>query len=321
MIVGRRSSPVTGLAVAVAIPVLFALGIGLRMALWPAAGLEGDIDQFVLWVHGIAIERLGQRLRPEPRRFPAVDGLDLGRARGARARVPDRDRRLRPRDPGADEGPCEPRRPGHRRRGRLVVPRQAVGRARRRSRPSCCGRSPGTCPRGGASTRRSTCCRRSSRCWRRARAARASWRCFVGDQPDDEAPGAAVPRAVRGLVPCDAGAPRDRSRAAVIGVVTIVAPVAAVRRGERAGELPRQPRRVPERDVRRSSRCARGTRGGPSRRSARAATSCVDSTPVLGPLDVPAGRVRAGGLLSRRRVRRRLPAAAAHGARDWASRR
>jgi hypothetical protein len=55
MIVGRRSSPVTGLVVAILIPVLFAAGIGIRLWLWPAAGLKGDLDQFVGWVHGIAV--------------------------------------------------------------------------------------------------------------------------------------------------------------------------------------------------------------------------------------------------------------------------
>jgi len=38
--------------------VVFAVGLGLamlvRIALWPSAGLVGDLDQFVLWVHGIA---------------------------------------------------------------------------------------------------------------------------------------------------------------------------------------------------------------------------------------------------------------------------
>jgi hypothetical protein len=55
MIVGRRSSPATGLILAIAIPLVFAVGIALRLWLWPAQGLKGDIDQFVLWVHGIAV--------------------------------------------------------------------------------------------------------------------------------------------------------------------------------------------------------------------------------------------------------------------------
>jgi hypothetical protein len=33
---------------------LLALGIVVRVALWPTPGLPGDLDQFVLWVHGIA---------------------------------------------------------------------------------------------------------------------------------------------------------------------------------------------------------------------------------------------------------------------------
>ena len=55
MYVGRRSSQVPGILLVLAIPVLFAAGIGLRMWLWPARGLAGDIDQFVAWVHGIAV--------------------------------------------------------------------------------------------------------------------------------------------------------------------------------------------------------------------------------------------------------------------------
>ena len=55
MIVGRRSSSIPAILLAIAIPVLFALGIGVRMWVWPARGLAGDVDQFVLWVHGIAV--------------------------------------------------------------------------------------------------------------------------------------------------------------------------------------------------------------------------------------------------------------------------
>jgi hypothetical protein len=55
MIVGRRSSPATGLLLAVAIPLVFAIGIGIRLWVWPAVGLKGDIDVFVSWVHGIAV--------------------------------------------------------------------------------------------------------------------------------------------------------------------------------------------------------------------------------------------------------------------------
>ncbi len=58
MIVGRRSSPVSAILVAIAIPVLLAAGIAVRLWVWPAHGLKGDIDQFVLWVHGIAVNGL-----------------------------------------------------------------------------------------------------------------------------------------------------------------------------------------------------------------------------------------------------------------------
>jgi hypothetical protein len=71
MIVGRRSSPATGLVLAVAIPVLFAVGIGVRLWVWPAVGLKGDIDQFVLWVHGIAVNGWGNAY-DQNLSFPAV---------------------------------------------------------------------------------------------------------------------------------------------------------------------------------------------------------------------------------------------------------
>ncbi len=55
VIVGRRSSPIPGILLAIAVPLLFAAGIAVRLWLWPSRGLAGDIDQFVLWVHGIAV--------------------------------------------------------------------------------------------------------------------------------------------------------------------------------------------------------------------------------------------------------------------------
>ena len=39
-----------------AIPVLFFAGVVVRLWLLPSRGLVGDIDQFVLWVHGIAVD-------------------------------------------------------------------------------------------------------------------------------------------------------------------------------------------------------------------------------------------------------------------------
>jgi hypothetical protein len=36
--------------------VLFAAGIAVRMWVWPARGIAGDVDQFVLWVPGIAVD-------------------------------------------------------------------------------------------------------------------------------------------------------------------------------------------------------------------------------------------------------------------------
>jgi hypothetical protein len=71
MIVGRRRSPVPGILLILAIPVLFALGIGIRLWVWPARGLAGDIDQFVLWVHGIAVNGW-QNAYDQNLSFPAV---------------------------------------------------------------------------------------------------------------------------------------------------------------------------------------------------------------------------------------------------------
>ena len=71
MIVGRRSSPVSAILVAIAIPVLFAAGIAVRLWVWPAEGLKGDIDQFVLWVHGIAVDGLPNAY-DQNLSFPAV---------------------------------------------------------------------------------------------------------------------------------------------------------------------------------------------------------------------------------------------------------
>jgi hypothetical protein len=55
MIVGRRSSSILAILLAVTIPVLFALGIGVRMWVWPARGYAVDVDLFVRWIHGIAV--------------------------------------------------------------------------------------------------------------------------------------------------------------------------------------------------------------------------------------------------------------------------
>jgi hypothetical protein len=37
----------------------FALAVVIRVALWPTAGLVGDLDQFVLWAHGVATGPFG----------------------------------------------------------------------------------------------------------------------------------------------------------------------------------------------------------------------------------------------------------------------
>jgi hypothetical protein len=71
MTVARRSSPAAGVILAVSITLLFAAGIGIRLWVWPAVGLKGDIDQFVLWVHGIAVDGWGNAY-DQNLSFPAV---------------------------------------------------------------------------------------------------------------------------------------------------------------------------------------------------------------------------------------------------------
>ncbi len=69
MVVGSRRSWTIGLAVGLA--VLFAAGIAIRLWMWPEPGLVGDLDQFVLWVHGIAVDGW-TRAYDQDLSFPAV---------------------------------------------------------------------------------------------------------------------------------------------------------------------------------------------------------------------------------------------------------
>jgi Gpi18-like mannosyltransferase len=46
-------------------------GVLIRAVLWPTVGLKGDLDQFVLWVHGIAVNGLGNAY-DQNLSFPAV---------------------------------------------------------------------------------------------------------------------------------------------------------------------------------------------------------------------------------------------------------
>jgi len=69
LVVGRGRTWTLGLALG--LPVLFAAGIGVRLWMWPATGLVGDLDQFVLWVHGIAVNGWG-RAYDQDLSFPAV---------------------------------------------------------------------------------------------------------------------------------------------------------------------------------------------------------------------------------------------------------
>ncbi len=49
----------------------FVLAAIVRLALWPAPGLTGDLDQFVLWVHGLATQPFG-RAYDQNLSFPPV---------------------------------------------------------------------------------------------------------------------------------------------------------------------------------------------------------------------------------------------------------
>ena len=156
-------------------------------------------------------QRPAERLRPEPL-VPAGDGLRLGHARRDPAGVPDGDRRLRRRHPGADEDSRDARRPRPRPCSRLRPSRPAVaGPSRVRRRSSSTPPSSTSAP-GGASTSRSTCSRR----WRPScapSAAATAWPppCLaVG--ADDQAPGPALPDPVRGLVLGDRWVARVRAR-------------------------------------------------------------------------------------------------------------
>ena len=96
----------------------FAIGLVLallvRIVLWPTAGLVGDLDQFVLWVHGIATAPFSHAY-DQDMSFPPVMAYLWGAPGGARAGLPDRDDLGGPGDPGGDEDPGEPRRSRDRR--------------------------------------------------------------------------------------------------------------------------------------------------------------------------------------------------------------
>jgi hypothetical protein len=71
VIVGQRNSVLPALLLAVAVPLVFAAGIAIRLWLLPSRGFAGDIDQFVLWVHGIAVNGWGNAY-DQDLSFPAV---------------------------------------------------------------------------------------------------------------------------------------------------------------------------------------------------------------------------------------------------------
>ena len=69
LVVGHQRTWTLGLALA--LPLLFAAGIAVRLWMWPAPGHVGDMDQFVLWVHGIAVDGW-TRAYDQDLSFPAV---------------------------------------------------------------------------------------------------------------------------------------------------------------------------------------------------------------------------------------------------------
>ena len=56
---------------AIALGLLFAAGVAIRVAMFPSPDLTGDLDQFVLWVHGIAVDGWS-RAYDQNLSFPAV---------------------------------------------------------------------------------------------------------------------------------------------------------------------------------------------------------------------------------------------------------
>jgi hypothetical protein len=55
----------------VALGIALVVGIVIRIVLLPTQGLKGDMDQFVVWVHGIAVNGLGNAY-DQNLSFPAV---------------------------------------------------------------------------------------------------------------------------------------------------------------------------------------------------------------------------------------------------------
>ncbi len=55
----------------IALAIVLVAGIVIRVALLPSQGLKGDLDQFVVWIHGIAVNGLGNAY-DQNLSFPAV---------------------------------------------------------------------------------------------------------------------------------------------------------------------------------------------------------------------------------------------------------
>jgi hypothetical protein len=67
----RSSAPAWTAGRVGALGAVAVIGIAIRVVLWPSPGFAGDLDQFVLWVHGIRVDGLPEAYR-QNLSFPAV---------------------------------------------------------------------------------------------------------------------------------------------------------------------------------------------------------------------------------------------------------
>ena len=190
-----------------AIPLLFAAGIAIRLAVLQSRGLVGDIDQFVLWVHGIAVNGWN-RAYDQNLSFPAVMAWIWG---GLAALEPAFRTVTDSSDPGIRSLMKVPATLAD-----LGIAVAVVWWFRDRPKLAVLGGG-GRAPVAGGLVRVGVVgpVRVDLRAVRGARAARGARSPAAGrggaarGQPDDQAAGAPVPRAVRGVVPRDAGLARN----------------------------------------------------------------------------------------------------------------
>ena len=97
-----KTSPRLSRGQVVSLVVVIGLAAVIRLILLPAQGLRGDLDQFVLWVHGIALGGLPNAY-DQNLSFPPVMVYVWAVLRRDPARLPDRHGRIRPGHPCADE--------------------------------------------------------------------------------------------------------------------------------------------------------------------------------------------------------------------------